>query len=72
MVFFKIYVFFHLSLSLSLRLWIPYDVTVEVRGGRVLKLPYSIPFILVWPTGLSPARAEWRAGASILHICIHE
>ena len=39
-----------LPLTLSLRLWISYDVTVEVRGGGVLKLPYSIPFTLFLPT----------------------
>ena len=40
-----------LPLTLSLRLWISYDVTVEVRGGGLLKLPYSIPFTLGerWP-----------------------
>ena len=45
MVFFKVYIFF--QLSLSLHLWISYDVTVEMRGGGVLDLPDSIPFTLL-------------------------
>ena len=49
-----------LPLTLSLRLWISYDVTVEVRGGGVLKLPYSIPFTLAQTTRTPPPLTSTR------------